>query len=88
MRTLDSYLAETEGMSPRQIGKWFMELGVEEQRELEILGAFSIDSERPTPAVGAGQSSSLPGLDYYDRRSEPFLCIKPRKRLRVAGRNV
>lgn len=88
MRTMADYLTITEGMSPTQVKRWYAHLPDEEKLRLEAALVHFTDEHYPHPAIGASGMSELPGLDFYDRRFERFVCLKPRKLTeRVAGRN-
>lgn len=88
MRTMTEYLTMTDGMSPAQIRRWYAQLPSEEKLQLEIALAHVNDEHHPHPSAGGSGISGLPGLDFYDGRFEPFVCLKSRTVTeRVAGKN-
>jgi hypothetical protein len=85
---MTEYLTITDGMSPAQIRRWYAHLPNEEKLQLEIALAHLTDERNPRPAIAASGGSELPGLNFYDRRFERFVCLKSRKlKQPVAGRN-
>jgi len=85
---MTEYLTLTDGMTPAQIKRWYAQLPSEEKLHLDIALSRTADELHPHPAIGASGVSELPGLNFYDRRFERFVCLKSRRLTkRVAGRN-
>jgi hypothetical protein len=88
MKTMTEFLTATDGKSPEQIKRWYARLPSEEKLQLEAALAHISDEHHPYPSIGASGMSELPGLNFYDRRFERFVCLESRKLTEcVAGKN-
>lgn len=87
MRTIVELLAAADGLSPQRLKSWYNRLPAEEKLQLDAIRSYWEDARSPRPVIGASGLSELPGLNYYDRRSEGFVCTRSRRKVRIVGKD-